>query len=79
MGNFVYTKDGLQYHFADGYNDGSSNGFHYYIRGHQGNNRVVAKSDGTIEQTTHYLTMSGFMVSQRMLLFQNDMQCIGKI
>ena len=29
----------------------STSYFHYYIRDHQGNNRVVAKYDGTIEQT----------------------------
>ena len=61
MGNFVYTKDGLQYHFADGYNDGTSTGYHYYIRDHQGNNRVVAKYDGTIEQTTHYYPYGGIL------------------
>ncbi|MBQ0103981.1 MAG: hypothetical protein KBS99_07410, partial [Prevotellaceae bacterium] len=45
MGNFIYTKDGLRYNFADGYTDGTTNGYHYYIRDHQGNNRVVAKYD----------------------------------
>ena len=32
---------------------------HYYIKDHQGNNRVVAKYDGTIEQTTHYYPYGG--------------------
>ena len=35
--------------------------FHYYIRDHQGNNRVVAKYDGTIEQTTHYYPYGGIL------------------
>ena len=61
MGNFVYTKDGLRYNFADGYNDGTIDGYHYYIRDHQGNNRVVAKYDGTIEQTTHYYPYGGIL------------------
>ena len=61
MGNFIYTRDGLRYYFADGYTDGTTNGYHYYIRDHQGNNRVVAKYDGTIEQTTHYYPYGGIL------------------
>ena len=61
MGNFIYTRDGLRYNFADGYTDGTTNGYHYYIRDHQGNNRVVAKYDGTIEQTTHYYPYGGIL------------------
>ena len=54
---FVYCNGALQYHFADGTTDG----YHYYIRDHQGNNRVVAKYDGTIEQTTHYYPYGGIL------------------
>ena len=61
MGNFIYTKDGLRYHFADGYIDGTADGYHYYIRDHQGNNRVVANYQGTIEQTTHYYPYGGIL------------------
>ena len=62
MDKFLYTSSGaLQYPFADGYTDGTVNGYHYYIRDHQGNNRVVAKSDGTIEQTTHYYPYGGIL------------------
>ena len=61
MGNFFYTKDGLRYNFADGYTDGTTNGYHYYIRDHQDNNRVVAKYDGTIMQTTHYYPYGGIL------------------
>ena len=35
--------------------------FHYYIRDHQGNNRVVANYQGTIEQTTHYYPYGGIL------------------
>ena len=28
--------------------------YHFYLQDHLGNNRVVAKSDGTVIQTTHY-------------------------
>ena len=61
FGNFVYDNGYLKYYFADGYNDGTADGYHYYIRGHQGNNRIVAKSDGTIEQTTHYYPYGGIL------------------
>ena len=35
--------------------------FHYYIRDHQGNNRVVANYQGTIEQATHYYPYGGIL------------------
>ena len=39
----------------------STSYFHYYIRDHQGNNRVVANYQGTIEQTTHYYPYGGIL------------------
>ena len=60
FGNFVYDNGYLKYYFADGYTDGNGASYvHYYIKDHQGNNRVVAKYDGTIEQTTHYYPYGG--------------------
>ena len=63
MDKFLYTSSGaLQYRFADGFVEGNgANYMHYYIRDHQGNNRVVAKYDGTIEQTTHYYPYGGIL------------------
>ena len=62
FGNFVYDNGYLKYYFADGYTDGGGeNTVHYYIRDHQGNNHVVAKYDGTIEQTTHYYPYGGIL------------------
>ena len=63
MDKFLYSSNGtLRYHFADGYTEGNgASYFHYYIRDHQGNNRVVAKYDGTIEQTTHYYPYGGIL------------------
>lgn len=46
LANRLHVRD-----FVDGYTEGGANSVHYYISDHQGNNRVVAKSDGTIEQT----------------------------
>ena len=60
FGNFVYDNGYLKYYFADGYTDGNGASYvHYCIKDHQGNNRVVAKYDGTIEQTTHYYPYGG--------------------
>ena len=39
--DYVYDTHGQKYHFADGYTEGNgASYFHYYIRDHQGNNRV---------------------------------------
>ena len=45
------------YYFAGG----GATTVHYYIRDHQGNNRVAAKYDGTIEQSTHYYPYGGIL------------------
>ena len=41
--------------------NGSTPVYHFYIRDHLGNNRVVAKADGTVEQTNHYYPYGGLM------------------
>ena len=33
--------------------------YHYYLQDHLGNNRVVVKQDGTIEQVNHYYPFGG--------------------
>ena len=33
--------------------------YHYYLQDHQGNNRVVASSDGSVEETNHYYPFGG--------------------
>ncbi|MCQ2093751.1 MAG: hypothetical protein MJY81_01995 [Bacteroidaceae bacterium] len=49
FGNFVYDNGYLKYYFADGYTEGNGASYvHYYIKDHQGNNRVVAKYDGAL-------------------------------
>ena len=37
--------------------------FHYYLQDHQGNNRVVASQDGTIEEVNHYYPFGGIFAS----------------
>lgn len=63
-GDFIYDNNVFkQYNFADGYSSGvgSARYYHYYIRDHQGNNRVVATYNGTIEQTNHYYPYGGIL------------------
>ena len=68
VGHFQF-KNGmfLRYLFEDGYvTVGSATQLHYFIRDHQGNNRMVIRSAGTspqstlsVEQTTHYYPYGG--------------------
>ena len=75
-GNFTVTETMLNYagtrfvtsvRLFDGFgrptatSAGHSYGCHYYIRDHQGNNRVVVSDGGVMEQTTHYYPYGGLM------------------
>ena len=33
--------------------------YHYYLKDHQGNNRVVINQSGTVEETNHYYPFGG--------------------
>ena len=59
IGDFIYHNNKFsKYNWENGYivPTGSSSGYAYrfYFRDHQGNNRVVTTSTGTVKQTTHY-------------------------
>ena len=41
--------------------NGTTPQYHFYIQDHQGNNRVVCNSSGTIEQVNHYYPYGGLM------------------
>ena len=52
MGNITgLTRSGLQ--------DDNTPVYHYYLQDHLGNNRVVVRQDGTIEQVNHYYPFGG--------------------
>ena len=53
VGNMIYENGSLKRILVDGgyIEDGQ---YYFYLQDHLGNNRVVAKSDGTVVQTTHY-------------------------
>ena len=53
VGNMIYENSSLMRILIDG--GYIENGvYHFYLQDHLGNNRVVAKSDGTVVQTNHY-------------------------
>ena len=60
--NIIYHQGAVsQILFDGGYVtlSGSTPTYHYYLQDHLGNNRVVVKQDGTIEQVSHYYPFGG--------------------
>ena len=60
--NIIYHQGTVsQILFDGGYVtlSGSTPTYHYYLQDHLGNNRVVVKQDGTIEQVNHYYPFGG--------------------
>ena len=47
----------------EGYVNLSDGKYYYYLKDHQGNNRVVVKEDGTIQETNHYYPFGGVFAS----------------
>ena len=60
-GNVVYENGTQKYLLTDeGYVAlNESNKYYYYLKDHQGNNRVVVASDGTVKETNHYYPFGG--------------------
>ena len=63
-GNAVY-ENGVPKKLLTGYGYVSlnNNKYHYFIRDHQGNNRVVVDEDGTVEERNDYYPFGGLMAS----------------
>ena len=63
-GNVVY-ENGVQKLLLteEGYVTLSDSKYHYYLKGHQGNNRVVISQSGTVEETNHYYPFGGAFAS----------------
>ena len=47
----------------EGYVDLSNNTYYYYLKDHQGNNRVVINGSGTVVETNHYYPFGGVFTS----------------
>ena len=63
-GNVVYENGAQKWLLTDeGYVSLSDNQYHYYLKDHQGNNRVVINSAGTVEETNHYYPFGGTFAS----------------
>ena len=59
-GNVVY-ENGTQKLLLteEGYVTLADSKYHYYLKDHQGNNRVVINQSGTVEETNHYYPFGG--------------------
>ena len=64
-GNVIY-ENGVQKLLLteEGYVTLADKKYHYYLKDHQGNNRVVVSQTGAVEETNHYYPFGG--------LFAND-------
>ena len=63
-GNVVY-ENGVQKLLLteEGYVTLSDSKYHYYLKDHQGNNRVVISQSGTVEERNHYYPFGGAFAS----------------
>ncbi|WP_459783481.1 RHS repeat domain-containing protein [Bacteroides rodentium] len=63
-GNVIY-ENGLQKLLLTeaGYVTLNDKKYHYYLKDHQGNNRVVINQSGTVEETNHYYPFGGVFAS----------------
>ena len=63
-GNVVY-ENGVQKLLLteEGYVNLSDGKYYYYLKDHQGNNRVIIKEDGTVQETNHYYPFGGVFAS----------------
>ena len=63
-GNVIY-ENGVQKLLLteEGYVTLSDSKYHYYLKDHQGNNRVVINQSGTVEETSHYYPFGGAFAS----------------
>ena len=62
--NVVY-ENGVQKMLLteEGYVDLSDGKYYYYLKDHQGNNRVVINSSGAVQETNHYYPFGGVFAS----------------
>ena len=61
-GNLIYENNVLKQILVDGGYitfSGSTPQYHFYLKDHLGNNRVVASANGTVEQVNHYYPYGG--------------------
>ena len=64
-GNVIYENGTQKFLLTEeGYvNLTGTQQYHYYLKDHQGNNRVVINQNGTVEETNHYYPFGGVFAS----------------
>ncbi|WP_455666292.1 DUF6443 domain-containing protein [Phocaeicola sp.] len=63
-GNVVYENGAQKLLLTEeGYVSLGDNKYHYYLKDHQGNNRVVINQSGSVEETNHYYPFGGLFAS----------------
>ena len=63
-GNVVYENGVPQILLTEvGYVSLTDGKYHYYLKDHQGNNRVVVDEEGTVEEVNHYYPFGGVFSS----------------
>ena len=63
-GNVVYENGTQKYLLTEeGYVTLSDKKYYYYLKDHQGNNRVVVDGNGTVEEVNHYYPFGGVFAS----------------
>ena len=65
--NNVVYENGVQKLLLteEGYLSLNDNKYHYYLKDHQGNNRVVINQNGNVEETNHYYPFGGVFASSQ--------------
>ena len=63
-GDVIYENGVCKYLLTEeGYVSLADNKYHYYLKDHQGNHRVVVDQNGTVEETNHYYPFGGVFAS----------------
>lgn len=63
-GNVIYENNTAKLLLTEeGYVSLNDNKYHYYLKDHQGNNRVVVNQSGSMEETNHYYPFGGVFAS----------------
>ena len=70
-GNVIYENGAQKLLLTEeGYYDFVNGGYCYYLKDHQGNNRVVINSSGTVKETNHYYPFGGLFASSTIQPFK---------